>query len=219
VRPVGGDAEVAFDTRIIAATNRDLDAEVAARRFREDLFYRVNVVRISVPPLRLRGRDVLSMARYMLLRCQPNGQRVTGFKPPVISALLRYPWPGNVRELQNCIERAIALAEFDHIGLEDLPEKVRHFEKSVVQVDGTNPAELITVDELERRYVAQVLEAVSGNKTLAAKILGFDRRTLYRKLEQHGAGEAGQHGAGEAGQHAPAEAGQHAPAAGAGGAL
>lgn len=190
VRPVGGDVEVPFDTRIIAATNRDLDSEVAARRFREDLFYRINVVRIAVPPLRARGRDVLLMAKYMLLRCQPSGQRVTGFKPAVINALLSYPWPGNVRELQNCIERAIALTEFDHIGLDDLPEKVRDFEKTVVQIESSDPSHMITVDELERRYIAQVLGAVGGNKTVAAKILGFDRRTLYRKLELHGMGDA-----------------------------
>jgi DNA-binding NtrC family response regulator len=183
VRPVGGDSEVSFDTRIVAATNRDLDAEVAARRFREDLFYRINVVRIEVPPLRARGRDVLILAKYMLLRCQPNGQRVFGFKPAVIDAFLSYAWPGNVRELQNCIERAIALTEFDHIGIDDLPEKIRDFKKAVVRVDNIDPTELITVEELERRYIAQVLEAVGGNKTLAAKVLGFDRRTLYRKLE------------------------------------
>jgi two-component system response regulator HydG len=183
VRPVGGDSEVPFDTRIVAATNRDLDAEVAKRRFREDLFYRINVVRIDVPPLRARGRDVLILAKYMLLRCQPNGQRVFGFKPAVVEALLSYSWPGNVRELQNCIERAIALTEFDHIGVDDLPEKIRDFKKAVVRVDNIDPTELITVEELERRYIAQVLDAVSGNKTLAAKVLGFDRRTLYRKLE------------------------------------
>jgi DNA-binding NtrC family response regulator len=183
VRPVGGDSEVSFDTRIVAATNRDLDAEVAKRRFREDLFYRINVVRIDVPPLRARGRDVLILAKYMLLRCQPNGQRVFGFKPAVVEAFLSYSWPGNVRELQNCIERAIALTEFDHIGVEDLPEKIRDFKKASVRIDHADPTELITVEELERRYIAQVLDAVSGNKTLAAKVLGFDRRTLYRKLE------------------------------------
>lgn len=215
VRPVGGDAEVPFDTRIVAATNRNLEAEVAARRFREDLFYRINVVRIAVPPLRARGRDILLMAKYMLLKCQPSGPRVAGFKPAVINALLTYPWPGNVRELQNCIERAIALAEFDHIRLDDLPEKVRDFEKTVVQIESSDPAHLITVEELEKRYIAQVLVAVGGNKTVAAKILGFDRRTLYRKLELHGMADTTPAGpaAGSRAHAPPAGVPQPAPSA------
>jgi DNA-binding NtrC family response regulator len=186
VRPVGGDEEVAFHARIVAATNRDLEEEVSAKRFREDLFYRINVVRIALPPLRARGRDVLTLAKHILQSCQPAGQRVIGFKPAAIDALLSYSWPGNVRELQNCMQRAVALAEFDHIGFEDLPEHIRDFKTGAVRIECNALSELITADELERRYILRVLNAVGGNKSVAARVLGFDRRTLYRKLRAYG---------------------------------
>ena len=183
VRPVGGDAEIEFDTRIVAATNRDLEHEVAEKRFREDLFYRINVVRVELPPLRARGRDILTLANYLLTRSQPNGQRVVGFTSAVVDAMLSYSWPGNVRELQNCMERAVALAEFDHLRLEDFPEKLRDVKEAPMAIESNDPAELITAAELERRYIAHVVAAVKGNKTLAARVLGLDRRTIYRKLE------------------------------------
>jgi two-component system response regulator HydG len=185
VRPVGGDTEVPFDTRIIAATNRDLETEVEERRFREDLFYRINVVRIHVPPLRARGSDILLLAQHFLARHQSSGvQRVVGLKSAAADKLLSYPWPGNVRELQNCIERAVALAQFDHIGVDDLPERIREFKTSRITIESNDPSELLPMEEVERRYILRVLEAVGGNKTLAAQVLGFDRRTLYRKLER-----------------------------------
>jgi two-component system response regulator AtoC len=178
---VGGDQEQSFDARIIAATNRDLETEVEEKRFREDLFYRINVVRIRVPPLRARGSDILLLAQHFLQR---YSQRVVGIKSNAADKLLSYVWPGNVRELQNCVERAVALAQFDHIGIDDLPEKVREFKSSRVTVESNDPAELLPMEEVERRYILRVLEAVGGNKTLAAQVLGFDRRTLYRKLER-----------------------------------
>jgi two-component system response regulator HydG len=185
VRPVGGDEETRFDVRIIAATNRDLESEVAEHRFREDLFYRINVVRIHVPPLRARGGDILLLAQHFLQKYQPAGaQRVVGIKSAAADKLLSYPWPGNVRELQNCIERAVALSQFDHIGLDDLPERVRDFKPSRITVESSDPSELLSMDEVERRYILRVLDAVGGNKTLAAQVLGFDRRTLYRKLDR-----------------------------------
>ena len=185
VRPVGGDTEVPFDTRIIAATNRDLETEVEEKRFREDLFYRINVVRVHVPPLRARGSDILLLAQFFLQRHQASGpQRVVGLKSAAADKLLSYPWPGNVRELQNCIERAVALTQFDHIGIEDLPERIREFKTSRITIESNDPAELLPMEEVERRYILRVLEAVGGNKTLAAQVLGFDRRTLYRKLER-----------------------------------
>jgi DNA-binding NtrC family response regulator len=185
VRPVGGDQEQPFDARIIAATNRDLESEVEEKRFREDLFYRINVVRIHVPPLRSRGSDILLLAQSFLQRYQPNGQeRVVGIKSAAADKLLSYPWPGNVRELQNCMERCVALAQFDHVGVDDLPDRVRDFKSSRITIESNNPSELLPMDEVERRYILRVLEAVGGNKTLAAQVLGFDRRTLYRKLER-----------------------------------
>jgi len=185
VRPVGGDQEQSFDARIIAATNRDLETEVEEKRFREDLFYRINVVRVHVPPLRARGSDILVLAQNFLERYAAQSRRsVVGMSSGSADKLLGYPWPGNVRELQNCIERAVALAQFDKIGVDDLPEKIRDYQTARISVDSNDPAELLPMDEVERRYILKVLEAVGGNKTLAAQVLGFDRRTLYRKLER-----------------------------------
>jgi two-component system response regulator HydG len=188
VRPVGGDKETPFDTRIIAATNRDLDTEVAERRFREDLFYRINVVRIHVPPLRARGSDVLVLAQSFIDRfAGVHHTNVKGLSSPAAERLMAYSWPGNVRELQNCIERAVALARYEMLGVDDLPEKLRDYRPTRVIVESEDPSELLPMGEIERRYVLRVLQAVGGNKTLAAEVLGFDRRTLYRKLERYGA--------------------------------
>jgi two-component system response regulator AtoC len=185
VRPVGGDTELPFDTRILAATNRDLETEVEEKRFREDLFYRINVVRIHVPPLRARGSDILLLAQHFLERYAAQSRRaVVGMSSGAADKLMTYPWPGNVRELQNCIERAVALAQFDKIGVDDLPEKIKDYKTTRIAVESNDPAELLSMDEVERRYIHRVLEAVGGNKTLAAQVLGFDRRTLYRKLER-----------------------------------
>jgi DNA-binding NtrC family response regulator len=185
VRPVGGDEEQSFDARIIAATNRDLETEVEEKRFREDLFYRINVVRIHVPPLRARGSDILLVAQHFLERYAAQSRRpVLGMTSAAADKLLTYPWPGNVRELQNCLERAVALAQFEQIGVDDLPEKIRDYKTARISIDSNDPAELLPMDEVERRYIVKVLEAVGGNKTLAAQVLGFDRRTLYRKLER-----------------------------------
>jgi two-component system response regulator HydG len=185
VRPVGGDQEQPFDARIIAATNRDLETEVEEKRFREDLFYRINVVRVHVPPLRSRGSDILLLAQHFLERYAAQSRRpVVGMTSAAADKLLSYPWPGNVRELQNCIERAVALAQFDQIGVDDLPEKIKDYKTARINIESNDPAELLPMEEVERRYILKVLEAVGGNKTLAAQVLGFDRRTLYRKLDR-----------------------------------
>jgi two-component system response regulator HydG len=185
VRPVGGDQEMPFDARIIAATNRDLETEVEEKRFREDLFYRINVVRVHVPPLRARGSDILLLAQHFLERYAAQSRRpVVGMTSAAADKLLNYSWPGNVRELQNCIERAVALAQFDQTGVDDLPEKIKDYKTARISIESNDPAELLPMEEVERRYILKVLEAVGGNKTLAAQVLGFDRRTLYRKLER-----------------------------------
>jgi two-component system response regulator HydG len=185
VRPVGGDEETPFDVRILAATNLDLEVEVEEHRFREDLFYRINVVRIHVPPLRARGGDILLLAQHFLERYAAHSRRpVVGIMSGAAEKLSSYSWPGNVRELQNCIERAVALAPFDHVAEGDLPEKIRSHKPARVELQASELGEFLPMDEVERRYIARVLDAVGGNKTLAAQILGFDRRTLYRKLER-----------------------------------
>jgi len=186
VRPLGSSQEAAFDARILAATNRDLEAEVEEKRFREDLFYRINVVRVDVPPLRSRGNDVLLLAQHFLERAaERSGKSVTRLGRLVAERLIGYDWPGNVRELENCMERAVALARFDEITLDDLPPKIRERHATEVYTPSDDPNELPPIDTVEERYIRKVLAAVGGNKTLAAKVLGFDRRTLYRKLERY----------------------------------
>jgi DNA-binding NtrC family response regulator len=188
VRPVGADREVPFDVRLVAATNRDLEASVEERSFREDLWFRINVIHVELPPLRARGGDVLLLAqRFVARAAERAGKRVVGIAPAAANLLLAYPWPGNVRELQNCVERAVALAAFDQIGPDDLPDRVRTYRGSHVVVASEDPSELVALEEVERRYVLRVLESLGGNKTLAARTLGLDRKTLYRKLERWGA--------------------------------
>ena len=188
VRPVGGDAELPIDVRLVCATNCDLDTAVEEKRFREDLYFRINVITVKLPPLRARGGDVLLLAQDFLERSAAKVDRpVTGIAPEAAKLLMAYPWPGNVRELHNCIERAVALARYDQITVADLPDKVQHHRPAYVVVAGDDPSELISLEEMERRYILRVLEAVAGNKTLAAQILKMGRKTLYRKLEHYGA--------------------------------
>jgi two-component system response regulator HydG len=147
-----------------------------------------------VPPLRARGSDVLLLAQHFLKRFAAGAdKRVVGFSSAAAERLLSYSWPGNVRELQNCVERAVALARFDTIGVDDLPETVRETKPSPsMVVESEDPSELLPMEEVERRYILRVLEAVGGSKKLAARILGLDRRTLYRKLERYAAQAEGQ---------------------------
>ena len=183
VRPVGAAEEVAFDARVIAATNRDLATAVDEGRFREDLFFRLDVLPVEVPPLRARGGDVLLLAQHCLRRCaERQSQTPLGISRAAAEKLSDYTWPGNVRELQNCIERAAALADHDQILPADLPERIQAYRKTDLLLASDDPATLVPLAVIEQRYVARVLEATAGNKTLAARILGVDRKTLYRKL-------------------------------------
>ena len=187
VRPVGGNSEIAFNARVITATNRDLDTAVVDQRFREDLFFRINVIQLQLPPLRSRGTDVLLLAQHFVeIFTGRSGKEITGISESAAHKLLSYDWPGNVRELRNVMERAVALTRYDKLAIEDLSEKIRNYRRSHVVIGSTDPNELIPMEEVERRYILHVLESASGNKTLAARILGFDRKTLYRKLQQYG---------------------------------
>ena len=187
VRPLGGDREVPFDVRVIAATNRDLEIAVEDGRFRKDLFYRINVIQVEVPPLRARGSDVLLLAQHFVEEfAGTTGKRVTGISETAAQKLLSYTWPGNVRELRNCIERAVALTRYDKLVIEDFPEKIRAHSTRPILLGGDDPSELVPMEEVERRYILHVLDVTEGNKTAAATILGFDRKTLYRKLERYG---------------------------------
>ncbi|WNG30372.1 sigma-54-dependent Fis family transcriptional regulator [Cystobacter fuscus] len=183
VRPVGGETEVAFDARIVAATNRDLELAVEEGRFREDLYYRLNVIGLELPPLRARGNDVLLLAqRFLEHFATRSGKRVVGLSPAVAQRLLAYSWPGNVRELQNCIERAVALTAYEQLTVEDLPDRIRDYRAPNPQTQSQDVSELVSLEEMERRYIQRVMETVGGSRTLASRILGVDRKTLYRKL-------------------------------------
>lgn len=193
VRPVGGNEEIPCDVRVLAATNRDLNAAVAQGRFRADLFYRVNVLHVEIPPLRARGADVLLYAKHFIdLFARQTGKQVTGFSLQTAERLLSYSWPGNVRELQNGMERAVALTRYEKITVEDLPDQARLY-RGFSQAgaahesgDGGESTELLSLEEIERRHILRVLAATGGNKTQAAHILGVDRRTLHRKFGRNG---------------------------------
>jgi two-component system response regulator HydG len=187
-RAVGGMTEIPIDVRVVAATNRDLEAAIEAGRFREDLYYRVNVVQLPLPPLRARTGDVLVLARHFIERfAAQSHKRVVGLAPAAAERLVDYAWPGNVRELRNCMERAVALTRSEQIVVADLAPKVReHRATSHVLVVSDDPADLVPMEEVERRYVARVMAAVGGNKAAASRILGFDRKRLSRALERLG---------------------------------
>lgn len=186
VRPIGGTTERTFDVRIIAATNRDLESAVEDGLFREDLYYRLNVIHLEIPPLRSRGTDILILAgKFIEQFSKRQSKAVTGLSDAAADKLLSYTWPGNVRELRNAMERAVALTHFDTIVPEDLPEKIRLYRNDQFLLSSSDPAELISLEEMERRYIMHVLQATGGNRTLAARIMGVDRKTLYRKLQRY----------------------------------
>src|SRR5262249_18263485 len=189
IRPLGATKNERVDVRVIAATNRDLEARMREGLFREDLYYRLNVIHILLPPLRERAEDVLPLAEHFLAQsAQRAGKRLGGFSEQAVKALLQHGWPGNVRELENVIERAVALAEGERIGLNDLPQHVR--ERKATDVLAGAVARGLTLAELEREYITRVLSAEGGNKTRAAQRLGLDRKTLYRKIEEYERGES-----------------------------
>lgn len=190
VRPVGGDREVPIHCRVVCATHRDLQSDVSAGRFREDLYYRINVIAIEVPPLRERVEDILVLAQHFLeLASARDGVAVSGFDSGFARALLIHPWPGNVRELQNCMERAVALAERQILGPEDLPPSLG----GLGMVGGQDGpiGHLVPLAEIERRHILGVIDRIGGNRSRAAQILGVDRKTLYRRLEQYAQDEGG----------------------------
>jgi len=184
VRPVGGTTWRAVDARVIAATNRDLAAAVAAGKFREDLYYRLKVVTIAVPPLRERPDDVPLLVDGLVRRAARDcGKEVTGVSEQALALLCAYRWPGNVRELAHVLERGVALAQHDVIMAEELPAELR--DPAPRSTEGI-PPDRPTLNELKRRYIRRVIEESGGNVTQAAAVLGVDRRSLYRMLQRHG---------------------------------
>ncbi len=185
VTPLGSSRPVPVSVRIIAATNRDLEAEVAATRFRPDLFYRLNVVRITLPSLRDRRDDIPALVDHFLDRFSRQYQvapkRVA---PETMERLLAHDWPGNIRELENAIERAFAVSAADTITLADLPAAVGGVAAPRTD-DEVTPPEVVSLAEGERRVIAAALRQSQGNKNEAARLLGIDRQRLYRKIEKY----------------------------------
>ena len=180
---LGGTRSLQVDVRIVAATNQDLAGMVKEKRFREDLYYRLNVITIRVPPLRERHEDIRVLAQhYLRVYAAKNGRKLEGFTGEAVERLESYAWPGNVRELENLIERSVLLARKDRIDAEDLPEEIGGVKRpprdAILELVGT------PLTEIEQRLLDETLRITGGNKTQAAKLLGIDVRTVARKLER-----------------------------------
>jgi len=183
IRRVGENKSRRLDLRVVAATNRDLALAVADGSFRQDLYYRLNVVELNVPPLRERRDDILPLARVLLADAALRMKRkITGLTPATADQLLRYHWPGNVRELENAMERAVALALGNRVDLADLPEEVRQAFPTPVATKGA----LRSLEEIEKDYIIAALKVNGGNQTQTAEQLEIGSATLYRKLKRYG---------------------------------
>jgi DNA-binding NtrC family response regulator len=188
--PVGGNKTFRIDTRVILATNEDLTKLVREGRFRQDLFYRVNVINVELPPLRERISDIPLLAKHFLEDvCREAGKTLRGFSPDAVSALQRYSWPGNVRELENVVERAVLLGKSETIELDDLPRAVAAAGPTATDtVSGRTLKEALAGPE--RRIILEVLESNDWNRFATAEILGINRTTLYKKMKRLGLDES-----------------------------
>ena len=185
VRPLGANQSEKVDTRVLSASNRFLDELVRNGKFRQDLYYRLNVIRIELPTLRHRSEDIPLLVKHFIEKFADSAKRnVEGIQEEALAALRSYDWPGNIRELEHTIERAVLLGKGALIAVEDLPAHlVARGESAIVLAQAL--ARQFTLRDLEREYIGKVLETTHGNKTEAARILGVDRTTLYRKLEEY----------------------------------
>ncbi len=172
---------------MIAATNRDLETEVAENRFREDLYWRLNVIHLHIPPLRERAFDIPLLVEHFLQKYS-FGKTALEIVPETLAVLTAYPWQGNVRELENTVERAVALAHGAILTIEDLPERILSSGASAALI-ARSKNERSTLAELERDYILGILHKTGGNKSRTAEILALDRKTLYRKLEEYRAAD------------------------------
>jgi DNA-binding NtrC family response regulator len=191
IRPVGADFNLKVDVRIIAATNQELKQAMAAGKFRDDLYYRLNVFRIHLPPLRERQDDVPFLANYFLkVYGERNRRQFKGFSDPAMGYLLNYSWPGNIRELENAVERAVTLADGPLVQPRDLPAEVRERGLPLL-TEGANESfpDDLTLAQLEARYIRRVIQKEGGNLTRAARSLGISRSTLWRKIGRYGISE------------------------------
>jgi two-component system response regulator HydG len=191
---VGGDETLSVDVRILAATNRDLENEVQQGKFREDLYYRLNVVTVAIPPLKTRQEDIPLLAQYFLERfAKKNRKTIKGFTPQAMDLLLKHVWPGNVRELENAIERAVILLSGDFITARELPLRITqhaemhaNHEASTPPADMTGPAEGQSLAAVEKSVILATLSEKGGNKIETARRLGINRKTLHLKLKRYG---------------------------------
>jgi two-component system response regulator HydG len=184
---VGGEETIKVDVRLIAATNKDLLQEIEGGRFREDLYYRLNVVNLNIPPLKERREDIPLLTQHFLsIFSEKNRKEIKGFTPQAMDRLLRHDWPGNVRELMNAVERGVVLARTEYLGPEDLPLILEETpsEQLMVQKDAI-PADL-PLEEVEKATILNVLDLAGGNKSEAARRLGITRKTLHTKLKKYG---------------------------------
>lgn len=185
IRRVGEDRERIVNARVVAATNRVLEREVAEGRFREDLYWRLNVIHLHIPPLRERAFDIPLLVEHFLEKAAEKwGATPPNILPETLAILTAYSWPGNARELENIIERAVALADSANLTPEDLPERVRTSGRTAEMLARANERRL-TLSQLEREYIIDTLRSTGGNKSRAAELLGIDRRTLHRKLDEY----------------------------------
>src|SRR5256884_2686247 len=198
IRRVGGTRAIRIDVRVVAATNRDLRAMVQDGRFRDDLYYRINVLSIDVPPLRERREDIPVLMDFFLKKHTRNTSRlIRGLTPDARKVMLDYAWPGNVRQLESAIERAILLAESDYITVEDLPLEVRQETRPAAEAGFKLPADGVNFEDVERNLILQAMERTDYNITKAAKLLGLTFRTLQYRLEKFGIKRPERHGARE----------------------
>jgi DNA-binding NtrC family response regulator len=190
IQPVGAPLPLAVDVRIVAATHADLDRLVLDGRFRQDLYYRLNVISVHVPPLRERMEDLVPLLRHFLAKYGPrHGKPAASIEPEALEVLRQHGWPGNVRELENCIERALVLGRSGSIGLADLPPALRGAAAAgAPRAAGPTEAapRAASLADLEREHILRTLRAVGGNRAAAARLLNVDRKTLYRKLRDYG---------------------------------
>ena len=199
VKPVGGTETIPIDVRVVAATHRDLDALLRAGQFREDFYYRLNVVTLKVPPLCERPEDIpLIATHYLTVFSEEANRPIHGFTPEAMAILRAYDWPGNIRELVNVVERAVALAQGSVVEVSDLPDKLARRDPAVRAL-GEHPADRPTLAQVTRRYLLQILSETGGNKAESARLLGVPRRTLYRMLAKLDDGER----SGEVGHYDP----------------
>jgi two-component system response regulator HydG len=184
--PVGSARTVKVDIRVIAATNRDLEKDVKDGRFREDLYYRLNVVPILLPPLRERKEDISPLTDHFLaLYGEKNRKSLKGISDKALDLLVRYDWPGNIRELENCVERAVIMAREEVIVPADFPPQIQVLSREE-GANGFNIPSGISLEEMERALIVKTLAETDGNRTRASEILGINRRTLQNKLKQYG---------------------------------